>query len=200
MKISILLASLVLALTGSLVYADKAKLEPVPFIYELNAAKYALRLAYDCSKNKRECGGVIYKKDNLYYVTTPITSNLPFGIDLSSYWDNKNAPTSRHVVTADYHIHICVKENADFANFFSPSDAEVNDGLHINGYILSICDMRIREFNPKQDPKGDIEVDFKSGKKIYLTSGHIVDWVEDRKQPINLPKGHGLDNDPFLLQ
>jgi len=178
---------------------SKAKLEPVPFIIELDAAKYALRLAYDCSLNVRECGGVIYKKDNLYYVTTPITSNLPFGVDLSAYWDDKNAPSSQYHIIADYHTHICVRENADFANFFSPSDTEVNSGLHINGYILSICDMRIREYNPSQDDKDDIEVDFKSGKKIYLTAGHIVDWVQDRIQPINLPKGHGLDNDPLFL-
>jgi hypothetical protein len=43
--------------------------------------------------------------------------------------------------------------------------------------MLSLCDWNIRRYDPAQDDRDDEEVDFTSGRIIYLTCGHIVGWV-----------------------
>jgi len=98
-----------------------------------------------------------------------ITSNRPFGVDLGEFY----APD----VVADFHTHICSVHNRPFSTFFSSSDAIANQGLHTVGYMLSLCDGYIRRFDPAQDDQDDEEVDFHSGRVIYLTIGHIVGWV-----------------------
>jgi hypothetical protein len=80
-------------------------------------------------------------------------------------------------VVADFHTHICSIHNQPFADFFSPADAYANQGLHTVGYMLSLCDWNIRRYDPAQDERDDEEVDFRSGRVIYLTCGHIVGWV-----------------------
>jgi hypothetical protein len=80
-------------------------------------------------------------------------------------------------VVADFHTHICSVHNRPFADFFSPADAIANQGLHTVGYMLSLCDWNIRRYDPSQDERDDEEVDFHSGRVIYLTCGHIVGWV-----------------------
>ena len=57
------------------------------------------------------------------------------------------------------------------------SDLIVNQELHTVGYMLSLCDWNIRRYDPSQDDRDDEEVDFRSGRVIYLTCGHIVGWV-----------------------
>src|SRR5438067_1917902 len=80
-------------------------------------------------------------------------------------------------VVADFHTHVCSIHNQAFADFFSMSDAIVNQELHTVGYMLSLCDWNIRRYDPSQDDRDDEEVDFRSGRVIYLTCGHIVGWV-----------------------
>jgi hypothetical protein len=116
-----------------------------------------------------ECGGVVRKVDGGYQASGLITSNRPFGVDLEELYDSG--------VVADFHTHICSIHNKPFADFFSPADATVNQGLHTVGYMLSLCDRNIRRYDPSQDERDDEEVDFHSGRVIYLTSGHIVGWA-----------------------
>lgn len=134
------------------------------------AAVAALQEAALCSENRRECGGVIIERDGQFYYTPP-TPGVSFGTDLREAY-----ATPGHIV-ADYHVHICSVHNAPFANFFSFADASVNQGLHTVGYMLSLCDHNVRRYDPAQDDRDDEEVDFKSGKVIYLTIGHIVGWI-----------------------
>jgi len=116
-----------------------------------------------------ECGGVVRKVTGGYQASELITSNRPFGVDLALLYDSD--------VVADFHTHICSIHNKPFADFFSPADAMVNQGLHTVGYMLSLCDRNIRRYDPSQDERDDEEVDFHSGRVIYLTSGHIVGWA-----------------------
>jgi hypothetical protein len=116
-----------------------------------------------------ECGGVVRKVAGGYQASELMTSWKPFGVDLEVLYDP-------HVV-ADFHTHICSIHNKPFADFFSPADAMVNQGLHTVGYMLSLCDRNIRRYDPSQDERDDEEVDFHSGRVIYLTSGHIVGWA-----------------------
>jgi hypothetical protein len=120
-----------------------------------------------------ECGGVVRKVAGGYQASELITSWKPFGVDLEGLY----APD----VVADFHTHICSIHNRPFAAFFSPSDAMVNQGLHTVGYMLSLCDRNIRRYDPSQDERDDEEVDFHSGRVIYLTIGHIVGWVSDEE-------------------
>jgi hypothetical protein len=116
-----------------------------------------------------ECGGVVRKVAGGYQASGLITSWKPFGVDLEVLYDPE--------VVADFHTHICSIHNKPFADFFSPADAMVNQGLHTVGYMLSLCDRNIRRYDPSQDERDDEEVDFHSGRVIYLTSGHIVGWA-----------------------
>ena len=133
------------------------------------AAISGLKHAAAICDPRYECGGVVRAVAGGYEVTAPISSKMPFGVDLGEFY----APD----VVADYHTHICSIHNQPFADFFSTSDAIANQGLHTIGYMLSMCDWNIRRYDPSQDDRDDEEVDFHSGRVIYLTIGHIVGWV-----------------------
>lgn len=145
------------------------------------AAIAALGEAAICSENRRECGGVIYQTPIGYVYSPPFTSNLPFGGQIPDL--AKPPPYADWKLVADYHVHICNKRNKEFANYFSPADAYVNQGFHIVGYMLSLCDHNIHRYDPSQDDRDDEEVDFKPHrdgsrhKPIYLTIGHIIGWI-----------------------
>jgi hypothetical protein len=129
----------------------------------------ALKRAAATCDPQYECGGVVRKVDRGFTASTVITSTKPFGVDLGQLYGAD--------VVADFHTHICSIHNKPFADFFSPADAMVNQGLHTVGYMLSLCDRNIRRYDPSQDDRDDEEVDFHSGRVIYLTSGHIVGWA-----------------------
>ena len=116
-----------------------------------------------------ECGGVVRAVNGGFEASGLITSKRPFGVDLGEFYGPD--------VVADFHTHICSIHNKPFSTFFSSSDALANEGLHTVGYMLSLCDSYIRRFDPVQDDHDDEEVDFHSGRVIYLTIGHIVGWV-----------------------
>jgi len=119
-----------------------------------------------------ECGGVVRVVEGGFEASPPISSKLPFGVDLGEFYGPD--------VVADFHTHICSIHNEPFADFFSTSDAIANQGLHTVGYMLSMCDWNIRRYDPTQDDRDDEEVDFHSGRVLYLTIGHIVGWVPTR--------------------
>lgn len=129
----------------------------------------ALRHAAETCDPRYECGGVVRRVNGGFIASPLITSKRPFGVDLAELYDAD--------VVADFHTHICSIHNRPFADFFSPADAIANQGLHTVGYMLSLCDRNIRRYDPSQDDRDDEEVDFHSGRVIYLTTGHIVGWA-----------------------
>ena len=133
------------------------------------AALDALRHAAAVCDPRYECGGVVRHVAGGYEASALFSSKKPFGVDLGEFYAAD--------VVADFHTHICSIHNKPFANFFSPADAYANQGLHTVGYMLSLCDWNIRRYDPAQDDRDDEEVDFTSGRVIYLTCGHIVGWV-----------------------
>lgn len=137
------------------------------------AAISGLKHAAAICNPQYECGGVVRAVPGGFEPTALISSRRPFGVDLGEFYGPG--------VVADFHTHICSVHNRAFADFFSASDAIVNRELHTVGYMLSLCDWNIRRYDPSQDDRDDEEVDFRSGRVIYLTVGHIVGWVpEDR--------------------
>jgi hypothetical protein len=135
------------------------------------AAISGLKHAAAICDPRYECGGVVRAVEGGFEASAPITSRRPFGVDLGEFYGPD--------VVADFHTHICSIHNRPFAGFFSPSDALANQGLHTIGYMLSLCDWNIRRYDPTQDAHDDEEVDFHSGRVLYLTIGHIVGWVPD---------------------
>ena len=133
------------------------------------AAIEALKHAAAVCDPRYECGGVVRRVPNGYEASALFSSKKPFGVDLGEFYSKD--------VVADFHTHICSIHNEPFADFFSPADAYANQGLHTVGYMLSLCDWNIRRYDPSQDERDDEEVDFRSGRVIYLTCGHIVGWV-----------------------
>ena len=133
------------------------------------AAIDALKHAASTCDPRYECGGVVRSVDGGFEASQLTTSYKPFGVSLEEFYGPG--------VVADFHTHICSIHNAPFADFFSLSDAIANQGLHTVGYMLSLCDWNIRRYDPSQDDRDDEEVDFQSGRVIYLTCGHIVGWV-----------------------
>ena len=133
------------------------------------AAIDALKHAAATCDPRYECGGVVRVVDGGFQASELLTSYKPFGVSLEEVY----GPS----VVADFHTHICSVHNRPFADFFSLSDALANQGLHTVGYMLSMCDWNIRRYDPSQDDRDDEEVDFHSGRVIYLTCGHIVGWV-----------------------
>lgn len=133
------------------------------------AAIEALKHAAAVCDPRYECGGVVRRVPGGFETSALFSSKKPFGVDLGEFYGPD--------VVADFHTHICSIHNQPFADFFSPSDAYVNQGLHTVGYMLSLCDWNIRRYDPSQDERDDEEVDFRSGRVIYLTCGHIVGWV-----------------------
>jgi hypothetical protein len=133
------------------------------------AAIDALKQAAGSCDPHYECGGVVRAVPGGFEASELITSYKAFGVDLGQLYGPD--------VVADFHTHICSIHNEAFADFFSPADAIANQGLHTVGYMLSLCDSNIRRYDPSQDDRDDEEVDFTSGRVIYLTCGHIVGWV-----------------------
>ena len=138
------------------------------------AAIDGLRHAAATCDLRYECGGVVRAVGGGYEASGAISSKREFGVNLEEFYGPD--------VVADFHTHICSIRNEPFADFFSAADALVNQGLHTVGYMLSLCDGNIRRYDPSQDDRDDEEVDFRSGRVIYLTIGHIVGWLpsEDR--------------------
>ncbi|HWZ63805.1 MAG TPA: hypothetical protein VNX02_12355 [Steroidobacteraceae bacterium] len=134
-----------------------------------DAAVAALKHAAAVCDPRYECGGVVRRVPGGFEASPLISSKKPFGVDLGEFYGSD--------VVADFHTHICSIHNVAFADFFSPADAMANQGLHTVGYMLSLCDWNIRRYDPTQDERDDEEVDFTSGRVIYLTCGHIVGWV-----------------------
>jgi hypothetical protein len=133
------------------------------------AAISGLRHAAAICNPNYECGGVVRAVPGGFEASALLTSRRPFDVDLGEFYGPD--------VVADFHTHICSTHNRPFADFFSPSDAIANQGLHTVGYMLSLCDWNIRRYDPAQDESDALEVDFHSGRVIYLTIGHIVSWV-----------------------
>jgi len=129
----------------------------------------ALKHAAETCDPHYECGGVVRKVDGGFVASQLITSWRAFGVDLAQLYGAD--------VVADFHTHICSIHNKPFADFFSTSDALANQGLRTVGYMLSLCDRNIRRYDPSQDDRDDEEVDFRSGRVLYLTCGHIVGWA-----------------------
>ena len=135
------------------------------------AAISGLKHAAAICNPRYECGGVVRAVPGGFEASALISSRRPFDVDLGEFYGPG--------VVADFHTHICSIHNRPFADFFSPSDAIANQGLHTVGYMLSLCDWNIRRFDPAQDDRDALEVDFHSGLVIYLTIGHIVGWVPE---------------------
>src|SRR5215469_10066242 len=133
------------------------------------AAIEGLKHAADICDPRYECGGVVRQIPGGFVVSVLMTSKKPFGVDLGEVYGSD--------VVADFHTHICSIHNKPFADFFSSADAMANEGLRTVGYMLSLCDHNIRRYDPRQDNRDDEEVDFHSGRVIYLTIGHIVGWA-----------------------
>lgn len=134
-----------------------------------DAAIEGLKHAADICDPRYECGGVVRQIPGGFVVSVLMTSKKPFGVDLGEVYGPD--------VVADFHTHICSIHNKPFADFFSSADAMANQGLRTVGYMLSLCDHNIRRYDPRQDNRDDEEVDFHSGRVIYLTCGHIVGWA-----------------------
>jgi hypothetical protein len=133
------------------------------------AAVAALTEAKVCSQGRRECGGYIYHEPDGYHYTAPVTSGQMTGVDLSGvYVLNWNW-------VADYHTHPCVGVKP-LVEVFSMQDVLSNKGLHLAGYMLSLCTGYVRRW-ADGDPEDDFEIDYHSGRKLFLATGHIVGVV-----------------------
>jgi hypothetical protein len=140
-----------------------------------DVARAALVAAYECSEQRRECGGLIYELDGKYYYALPETQDKPFTVELHGYLA-KPIPPAR--VVADYHNHPCMTRNKEFAAFFSAGDVLVNDTFHTVGYLLDGCTGVVHRFDPSQDDRDDEEVHMTSGRVFFLTIGHVSGWID----------------------
>jgi hypothetical protein len=138
-------------------------------------ARAALIEAYNCGQQRRECGGVIYYDGKRYTYTVPVSSNKPFGVEVPAL---AQEPPAGLQLVADYHNHICSARNRPFAGLFSEADVLVDAGFKIIGYMLDGCTGNIHRFNPAVDERDNVEVDFVSGRVIYLTTGYISGWID----------------------
>lgn len=132
------------------------------------AAVAALAAAKECS-HRYECGGYVYQTKGGFAFTEPVTSNKPNGVALDGVYV-LGLPW-----VADYHTHPCVGVK-ELVEVFSPSDVLSNKGLHLPGYMLSLCSGVVRRW-AEGDPEDDFEVDYHSGRKLFLATGHIVGMV-----------------------
>lgn len=139
------------------------------------ASRSALIDAYNCGEQRRECGGVIYHEGRGYYYSEPVTQDHRFAVTIPAL---AFVAPSGSVMVADYHNHICSVRNKPFAQYFSAGDALADSHFEIVGYMLDGCTGNIKRYDPRQDEREDIEVDLVSGKKFYLTSGHVSGWVD----------------------
>jgi hypothetical protein len=119
---------------------------------------------------RTECGGYVYKAADGYRYTAPIKSTQPNGIDLSGVY------TLNWGWVADYHTHPCVGVRP-LNEVFSPGDVASNAGLHLPGYMLSLCSGVVRRW-AEGDAPDDFEIDYSSGRVVYCAIGHIVGFVE----------------------
>lgn len=156
------------------------------------AAIEGLKHAADICDPRYECGGVVRQVPGGFAVSVLMTSKKPFGVDLGEVYGPD--------VVADFHTHICSIHNKPFADFFSSADAMANEGLRTVGYMLSLCDHNIRRYDPRQDNRDDEEVDFHSGRVIYLTIGHIVGWaVPPELEFVEISQGVARRSSPTAL-
>jgi hypothetical protein len=124
---------------------------------------------YHCSQ-QYECGGYIFQGvDGRYNYTPPMTSHRPSSLDMTAVY------VTRHDWVADYHTHPCVGVTP-LNEVFSFQDVMSNKGLHFPGYMLSLCSGYVRRW-AEGDPEDDFEVDYTSGRKLFLAAGHIVGVV-----------------------
>lgn len=144
-------------------------------------AKAALTAAYECSEQRRECGGVIYERNGAYFYSLPVTQDQPYRVDLGPELLKPPIPGTTRV--ADYHTHPCTTRNKRFAEFFSAGDVLVNTVFHTVGYMLDGCTGIIHRFDPSQDDVDDEEVDYDSGRKLFLTIGHVSGWIDIFRRP-----------------
>jgi hypothetical protein len=170
-----------LALALAVAPVARAEQQTYPTIE--TAARAALTSAFECGREDYECGGVIYQHpDGRFSFTAPITDHRKFGVMIPYLYSVPPAPGFK--VAADYHTHICNEHNYLFAPFFSASDADVNEGFHIRGFMLDGCSGNIHLYDPSQDPRDDEVVTFKphaDGTRhapFYLTIGHVVGWLD----------------------
>jgi hypothetical protein len=139
-----------------------------------DVARAALIEAYNCGEQRRECGGVIYERAGKYWYSIPVTQSKPFSVDLGELY----VPDAEHThIAGDYHNHLCTGRNKRFAEFFSMGDVLVNTVFQTVGYMLDGCTGNIHRFDPAQDDRDDEEVDMSSGRKFYLTIGHLSGWI-----------------------
>lgn len=118
-----------------------------------------------------ECGGVIYRDGDRYRVEFAFdTRATNQGLHLETAYALHTTTTA-----ADFHTHVCVG-NHQIVEEFSVPDVVIDRELHISGYMLSLCSGYVRRW-AKGDPEDDFEVDFKSGRKLFLATGHIVGIV-----------------------
>lgn len=158
------------------------------------AAREALIAVYRCGGQKYECGTALYKLDNGNFAfLPPVTSHRPFGVEIGYL---AAPPPAGATLVADAHQHICDRRNRVFAQFFSPADALVDQGFHIIGYMLDTCTGLVHRYDSSQDDADDEEVDLVSGKKFYLTIGHISDWIPPDMFVYPTPSGYWDFNDP----
>jgi len=155
-----------------------------PYASMDEAAKAALTEAAACSAGVRECGVAIYEwlepgsSRRWYFYSAIETSNKPFGVEITAL----GLPPPTHMrLVADAHIHVCLPQNRPYAPFFSVGDVLVNQAMHTVGYMADLCSMNIHRYDPAQDDADDEEIDFSSGRKLYLTIGHVVGWLGLRR-------------------
>lgn len=109
-------------------------LAPQPFKTMNEAATHGLSQALKLT-HQYEAGGAIYQDDgtHLYYITKPVTSNDPYGInnipadDLNGYHE-----------VANYHTHLCLTDEA-YPATFSDADMQSYNALQIVGFIVNAC-------------------------------------------------------------
>ena len=158
------------------------------FTNTTDAAVDALNRAYTECDHTSECGGFIMEFHGVFIASGSVSSGKPFANpamgDLYAALDHAGFK-----MVADWHTHVCSVHNKPFANFFSPADVGSNDGLHLTGYMLSLCDKNIRMYMPGYTERDDEEVDFKSGKVFYLTTGNLIGPLG------KMPDGIDVDED-----
>jgi hypothetical protein len=117
-----------------------------------------------------ECGGYVYRAaPGGFGFTPPVSSHMLDRLDLGDLY-----LTGTWV--ADFHTHPCVGVRP-LVEVFSMQDVLSNKGLHFPGYMLSLCTGYVRRW-ADGDPEDDFEVDFHSGRKLFLATGHIVGMID----------------------
>lgn len=141
-----------------------ALLESLPSYATLEeAGVHAIEKAYACS-HYYECGGPIAQKPDGRYVVGPVRSDASG----DSVGMSHTVPAGWKLV-ADYHTHPCLADT-HYVDFFSPQDLSNSFSSKIIGFMGSLCDGNVHEFDPSRDSPNDVKVD----DDIYLTHGRII--------------------------